>query len=103
MEKDSDATKRLKDTNTALDVKVGAKYSKLSEEEIKSLVVDDKWLATLAASVRWEQERISQSLTGRIKQLAERYATTLPRLTDEVGSLEARVRSHLQSMGAEWN
>ena len=47
-------------------------------------MVDDKWLATLAAAVQGELDRVSQTLTGRIRQLAERYATPLPQLTEEV-------------------
>jgi hypothetical protein len=39
------------------------------EDEIKTLVVDDKWLATLADTVRGELDRVSQTLTGRIRQL----------------------------------
>ena len=79
------------------------KYGKLTEDEIKTLVVDDKWLATLAAAVQGELDRVSQTLTGRIRQLAERYATPLPQLTDEVATLAARVDEHLKKMGAVWN
>jgi type I restriction enzyme M protein len=45
-------------------------------------------------------ERVSQTLTGRIRELAERYATPLPQLTDEVATLAARVEEHLAKMGA---
>ena len=45
-------------------------------------MVDDKWLATLAAAVQGELDRVSQTLTGRIRQLAERYGAPLPQLTD---------------------
>ena len=86
----------------ALEAKVAAKYGKLTEAEIKTLVVDDKWLATLAAAVQGELDRVSQTLTGRIRQLAERYATPLPQLTDEVATLAARVDEHLKKMGAVW-
>ncbi len=65
-------------------------------------MVDDKWLATLAAAVQGELDRVSQTLTGRIRQLAERYATPLPQLTDEVAALAARVDGHLKKMGAVW-
>jgi type I restriction enzyme M protein len=41
-------------------------------------VVDDQWLATLAAAVQGELDRVSQTLIGRIRQLAERYAPPLP-------------------------
>jgi len=47
-------------------------------------------------------DRVSQALTGRIKQLAERYATPLPELTDEVETLAARVDEHLKKMGFVW-
>jgi len=72
---------------------------KLTEDEIKALVVDDKWLAALAAAVQGELDRVSQTLTGRIRDLAERYATPLPHLTDEVATLAARVDEHLKKMG----
>lgn len=75
----------------------------LTEAEIKTLVVDDKWLAALAASVQGELDRVSQSLTGRIRQLAERYATPLPKLAEEVETLAARVDEHLKKMGFVWN
>ena len=82
--------------------KVAAKYGQLTEDDIKTLVVDDKWLATIAAAVQGELDRVSQTLTGRIRQLAERYATPLPQLTDEVATLAARVDEHLKKMGAVW-
>jgi hypothetical protein len=78
---------------------IDAKYPTLTEADIQTLVVDDKWLATLATAVQGELDRVSQTLTGRIRQLAERYATPLPQLTDEVAALAARVDEHLQKMG----
>ena len=57
----------------------------------------------LAASVQSELNRVSQTLTGRISQLAERYATPLPKLTKEVATLAVRVDEHLKNMGARWN
>jgi len=41
-----------------------------------------------------------QTLTGRIRELAERYATPLPQLVDEVATLATRVEEHLAKMGA---
>ena len=73
-----------------------------TEAEIKTLVVDDKWMARLSAAVQGELDRVSQTLTGRIRELAERYATPLPKLTDEVATLAARVEEHLKMMGASW-
>lgn len=59
-------------------------------------------MSRLQAAVQGELDRESQSLTGRIRELAERYATPLPQLTDEVATLAARVEEHLKKMGASW-
>jgi type I restriction enzyme M protein len=53
------------------------------------------------ATVQGELDRVSQTLTGRIRELAERYATPLPQLTKEVGTLAGRVDAHLRKMGAQ--
>jgi type I restriction enzyme M protein len=98
-EQASDAGAKLKTAQEELTAKVAAKYPKLSEDEIKTFVVSDKWLATLAAAVQGELDRVSQTLTGRIRQLAERYASPLPQLTDEVEQLAAKVAQHLKKMG----
>jgi type I restriction enzyme M protein len=97
-----DAKSRLKAAQEDLEAKLDAKYPKLTEDEIKSLVVDDKWLTTIAAAVQGELDRVSQTLTGRIRELAERYATPLPQLTDGIAVLAARVDGHLKKMGAVW-
>ncbi|NDG42250.1 MAG: type I restriction endonuclease subunit M, partial [Betaproteobacteria bacterium] len=94
--------KQVRDAEAALDKLAFEKYPKLTEADVKSLVVDDKWMARLAASVQGELDRVSQTLTGRIRELAERYATPLPKLTDEVAVLAARVEKHLAKMGASW-
>ncbi|QOX79844.1 type I restriction-modification system subunit M [Trichlorobacter lovleyi] len=103
LEQEAAANKKVKDSQKALDTTVKAKYATLSEAEVKTLVVDDKWLATLAADVQTELDRVSQALTSRIRQLAERYAMPLPQLTSEVEALSATVDAHLQRMGFVWN
>jgi type I restriction enzyme M protein len=102
IEKEAVASRKVKDAQKALDAKVTVKYATLSADDIKLLVVDDKWLATLAESVQSELDRVSQALTGRIRQLAERYETPLPKLTAEAALLAARVGEHLAKMGATW-
>ena len=96
------AGKQLKEAQKMLDAKVSTKYGKLSESEIKTIVVEDKWLAAIAISVQGELDRVSQTLTGRIKLLAERYATPLSQLTSEVETLSTRVDEHLKKMGFVW-
>ena len=99
-EKESDCSSKMKAAQDALIVKVAAKYGQLTEDEIKTLVVDDKWFTTLAAAVQGELDRVSQTLTSRIRLLADRYAAPLPQIVDEVGQLAAKVAAHLQKMGA---
>jgi type I restriction enzyme M protein len=85
-----------------LDKKIDATYPKLTDAEIKMLVVDDKWMARLSAAVQGELDRVSQTITGRLRELAERYARPLPQLTDDMATLAARVDEHLTKMGAVW-
>lgn len=103
LDKQTDIKANLKAAQDDLEIKLDAKYPKLTEEEIKQLVVDDKWLATLADAVQGELDRVSQTLTGRIRQLAERYAMPLPTLTKELSTLSALVDEYLKKMGAVWN
>jgi len=91
---------RIKDADAALDKLAYDKYPQLTVEEIKTLVVDDKWLAALAAGMQAELDRVSQTLTGRIRELAERYETPLPQLVDIVAELTDRVDNHLKRMRA---
>jgi type I restriction enzyme M protein len=94
--------KRLKDAEATLDAQAYAKYPKLAESEIKQLVVDDKWLAALNAAIHGEMDRVSQQLTQRVKELAERYETPMPRMVKRVADLEAKVNDHLKKMGFSW-
>ena len=52
------------------------------------MVVEDKWLARLDRDVHSEMDRISQVLAGRVRELAERYETPLPRMNERVSELE---------------
>jgi type I restriction enzyme M protein len=102
LDNQTDLKAKLKSAQEDLDMKIDAKYRKLSDSEIKVLVVDDKWMTQVEAAVQSELDRVSQTLTGRIRELAERYATPLPQLTDEVATLAGRVEEHLQKIGMSW-
>jgi type I restriction enzyme M protein len=73
-----------------------------TKDEIKTLVVDDKWMDTLAGIVRSELDRVSHALTGRIKQLAERYESPMPTIEGKVEDLSKKVDAHLKKMGFAW-
>ncbi|MHB8409805.1 MAG: type I restriction-modification system subunit M [Acidiferrobacterales bacterium] len=99
---EAELKKKLKDAEADLDATVYARYPKLTEAEIKALVVDDKWLAALDNDIHGEMARISQALTLRVKELAERYETPLPRMVGRMAELEAKVNRHLEKMGFAW-
>jgi len=96
---EADLKKRLKVAEAALDAQAYAQYPKLSETEIKALVVNDKWMAALEAAIHGEMDRVSQQLTKRVKELAERYAAPLPQLAERATELEEKVKCHLERMG----
>jgi len=98
----ADLNKQIKTLQVELDDKLYAKYPKLSIEEIKALVVDDKWMQSIETAIKSEVDQISQHLTNRIKELAERYETSLPLMGKEVFELETKVNAHLQKMGFVW-
>lgn len=99
---EAELKKRLKDAESDLDAKAMAKYPKLKSGEIKMLVVEDKWLASLDAAIHGEMDRVSQSLSKRIKELAERYEQPLPWVSRKVDELEKKVSGHLKKMGFSW-
>ena len=86
---------RKYDLLTALIVK----YANLSADEIKKLVIEKKWFASLDKRLTDEMQRISQQLTSKVSELAERYSQTLPEIDAEINDLEAKVASHLKQMG----
>ena len=99
---ESDANKKVKDAMKALDKKVNEKYKVLTEDEIKTLVVDMKWIPYIVREVNNEMDRVSHRLASRIKELAERYDKTLSELEDEMKSYSVKVEKHLERMGFAW-
>ena len=99
IEAESSTGKAVKDAQAKLDQRVLARYATLTETEIKTLVVEDKWLATIREAVEGEMQRLTQQLAGRAKELEERYARPLPELEQEVEAFGAKVEGHLKRMG----
>lgn len=98
-EQESGIKKQIKTAEENLDNQLLNKYKTLTADEVKQLVVNDKWLTTLGGLITSELDQISQRLTQRIKELAERYHSTLPELENEVQELAKKVEGHLQKMG----
>ena len=100
------AEKEVKDAHKQvvgdLYMSVIAKYSELTEAEIKELVVEDKWVTRIQSAVMDEVQQLTQGLTGRVNKLEERYAYCLPDLDREVDEFSAKVEAHLRKMGVDW-
>ncbi|MCC6956446.1 MAG: SAM-dependent DNA methyltransferase [Anaerolineales bacterium] len=99
IEGEAAAGKKAKEAQKALDAKITAQYKRLTIDEIKTLVVDDKWLASLAAAVQVETQNLASRFTGRLQHLTGRYATTLPVLAQNVDDLASKVDAYLKRMG----
>ena len=102
-EEETQLKKKLEELEALVDRQAYEHYPRLKEAEIKTLVVDDKWLGALDAAVRGELDRITQRLTQRVKELADRYEAPLPAVAKRVEDLQSLVDGHLARMGFAWN
>jgi type I restriction enzyme M protein len=102
MDDEADIQTKIKTAKAELEKKVIAQYPKLTINEIKTVVVEKKWMANMEQRIRTEMDNISHRLTGRIKELADRYETPMPQLTIDVDALTAKVENHLKQMNFKW-
>ena len=93
---------KIKTAQIDLNIKLESKYNQLSENQIKDLIIEEKWFNELFESVQIELEYISRTLTGRIRELAERYENPLPKITSDVDKLSSKVIDYLKKMGIVW-
>jgi len=90
-----EAGKKVKEAQKAHDAKVAAKYRQLAETEIKTLVVEDKWLATLAASVLGDVTLARALDRERIPGAGFRAAAFTPTFHKHAGQLCHGVQVHV--------
>ena len=102
IEDEAAASKKVKDAQKALDAQRGRE---IPEAQRGGDSVARRGRQMAGRPRRRCAERTGPRLTGAHRAhppLAERYATPLPQLTDEVATLAARVDEHLKKMGAVW-
>lgn len=92
------AGKSVKKAQAALDEKVLARYQTLTDAEVQTLVIHDKWFASIRSAIADEAQRLTESLVGRVKALEARYASPLRALEREVEVASAKVEAHLKQM-----
>ena len=89
----------LKTVNNELTELIKEKYKNLTIEEIKELLIEDKWFKNIFYGIKQVNELILQYFSNRIVELIERYEIPLYDCIDEVNNYEAKVKSHLERMG----
>ncbi len=102
MAKNDEQSKLVKVLKAQLEEKVKEKYTVLTVDEIKELLVNKKWYYSIFDGIDALYVAISHNITNRIVELAERYEDMLPTLSITVNDYEARVKSHLERMGFVW-
>ncbi|TQI75337.1 type I restriction enzyme M protein [Bosea sp. AK1] len=99
MTEETAAKSAVKEAEDALTEATLKKYPDLTEEEIRSLVVDDKWLSDVAELIEAEVEARTELLTARVRVLTERYGYTLPELAGAFEDISSKITAHLAAMG----
>lgn len=84
---------------TALTEAVVAKYAALTEDEIKKLVVERKWLASVVGGCETLMQNVTHQIASDVTTLAERYEVTLGTTESKVNDLEQEVLRSLKEMG----
>jgi type I restriction enzyme M protein len=95
------ARKAVKDAQAAIDLATLDKYGDLSEDDVKTLVLDYKWQANVASRIAAEVDSLTLALVDRIHALGVRYAETVGALDVELQQLEGTVARRLADMGVE--
>jgi len=91
--------KEIKHAEQDLDNKLYNKYPTFTKNDVKTLVVDDKWMQSIEKSIKSEIKQISQHLSNRIKELVERYKIPISEIDQQVKDMEHKVNTHLKKMG----
>ena len=93
------AKKVAKEAQVSLDKDTLNKYGDLAGKDIKQLVLEDKWIATIRDLIADEADALTLTLVTRTRQLGERYAKTVGDLDVEIKRVDATVEQHLLEMG----
>lgn len=94
-----DTKKQVKAARKELNEKVLAQYGKLTENEIKHLLFDRKWIPCLKAEISNVYDDQVTSYVTVITDIASRYERTLPAIEKSVQASRENVIHSLERMG----
>jgi type I restriction enzyme M protein len=96
---ESAAKNAAKKAKAALDRTTLDKYGDLTESDVKALVLDDKWGATITRRVDGVLTSLVVNLVARTQVLGDRYGRTVEELDSSLASFDEKVSEHLAAMG----
>lgn len=102
-DEESALKRRLKDTEAVLDTAAYEKYPTLGKDEIKTLVIEYKWLSEVHSRIQEDLQRVGEEIASRVGTLANRYQSRLSDIIALAKELEDRVLHDLRRMGYAWN
>lgn len=98
----TDAAAAEKSASKSLDEATEKKYPLLTEEEIRSMLFDDKWFAALRTFVLSIFDASLRKFATALATLAERYAHSLGELEANLAASQDEVHAVLREMGFNW-
>ena len=99
LKREAVAKKAAKDGQQDLDRAALKEYGTFTEADVQTLVLSDKWEATVSARVGEVLTALVSHLVTRLQALGDRYDATLGDLYAQADELSDRVATHLAEMG----
>ena len=78
------------------------KYPSLEETDVKSILIENKWIKAIKEVVESELDSMILKLAKRLSELNNRYLVPLPKIEKKREELSQRVKSHIEKMGVKW-
>ena len=100
-EAEAAAKRAVKEAQSELDLVTLKQYGKLTEDDVRTLVLDDKWQATVVGRISSAVESLTLNLVARLQELGDRYSHTTGSLKSELEKLDVKVAAHLADMGVK--
>lgn len=102
LKKKDSQNKELKSKTKSLDERIEEQYSKLTEKEIKDLLVDKKWMARINNDIKDAVDSEINNIAAKLVEISKRYETTLSQLEEKAENSRNDVRNALERMGYSW-